>query len=62
MLNRSIPNATPTMALTKIELALLGHAAPANALAVQKTLAYYLNKIASAAISHVPMTRLLATC
>lgn len=46
MLSRSTPNASPTLALTKIELALLDHAVRDKAPPDQKTLAYYLKKVA----------------
>jgi hypothetical protein len=46
MLNRSNPNEPPTLKLTKIELALLDQAVPDKAPPLQRTLTYYLNKIA----------------
>jgi hypothetical protein len=46
MLNRSLPDAPPGLALTKIELALLDHAVSGTAPPGQRTIAYYLNKIA----------------
>ena len=46
MLNRFNPNGPPTLMLTKIERALLDQAVPDKALPLQKTLSYYLNKIA----------------
>jgi hypothetical protein len=46
MLNRSNPNGSPTLALTKIELILLDQAVGDKAPPAQKTLAHYLKKIA----------------
>ncbi len=46
MLNRSTPDAPPTLALTKIELDVLDHAVRDKAPRTQKTLAYYLQKVA----------------
>lgn len=46
MLNRSNPDAPPSLALNKIELALLDRAVSGTAPLDQRTLAYYLTKIA----------------
>jgi hypothetical protein len=46
MLNRSVPDAPPSLALDKIELTLLDHAVSGTAPLDQRTLAYYLTKIA----------------
>jgi hypothetical protein len=46
MLNRSNSNEPPTLMLTKIELALLDQAVPDKAPPLQRTLTYYLSKIA----------------
>lgn len=46
MLNRCNPNAPPTLALTRIELALLDHAVPDKAPPAEKALVHYLSKIA----------------
>jgi hypothetical protein len=46
MLNRSKPNAPPTLALAKIELALLDHAVRDKTPPKQRNLVHYLNKIA----------------
>jgi hypothetical protein len=46
MLNRSVPDAPPGLALAKIELVLLDHAVSGTAPPSQRTLAHYLTKIA----------------
>jgi len=46
MLNRSVPDAPPSLALTSIELTLLDHAVSGTAPPDQRTLAHYLNKVA----------------
>lgn len=46
MLNRSTPDAPPTLALTKMELDLLDHAVRDKAPPTQKTLVYCLHKVA----------------
>lgn len=56
MLNRCNPNAPPTLALTRIELALLDHAVPDKAPPTQNTLAYYLHEIREFSAGLGPLT------
>ena len=56
MLNRSAPDAPPTLALTRIEIALLDQLVKDRTSPRRKTLGHYLIKrLGSAAISRAPM-------